>query len=116
MCKSGLKCPCADVYYNLLDGGDGTFTIDSQTGDIVMHSPPFKDDYVLVIGATNAKVSSTSNDLIFVPNEDESSKIYVQVDTRRYDGNKISLPHVRSRRAVSFSTLSSTSFLGRFCC
>eukprot|EP00112_Aurelia_sp_Birch-Aquarium-sp1_P002282 Seg1249.10 transcript_id=Seg1249.10/GoldUCD/mRNA.D3Y31 product="hypothetical protein" protein_id=Seg1249.10/GoldUCD/D3Y31 len=105
VCKSKLKCPCADISYNLLDGGDGTFSIDSQTGDIVMHSPPFKDDYILVIGATNAKVSTTSNDLMFVPNEDESSKMYVQVDTRRYDGNKISLPHIRSRRAVTAGTL-----------
>eukprot|EP00795_Rhopilema_esculentum_P000962 gene962-10728_t len=92
-CHPKLKCPCADIKYSLLDGGDNTFEVNSESGNIILYSSPYKDDYLLVIGASN--LDEVAN----------SSVLYVHVNTRRYDVNRKVIPHMRSRRAVSSGTL-----------
>lgn len=87
-CKDGIKCPCADVRYALVDGGDGTFVVNEQSGHINMISEPFKDDYLLVVGASNK-------------DEKISSKAFVQINTRNYVGKRTLIHHSRARRSVS---------------
>ena len=88
-CHPKLKCPCADIRYSLLEGGDDTFEVNSESGNIILYSSPYKDDYLLVIGASN--LDEVAN----------SSLLYVHVNTRRYDVNRKVIPHMRGRRAVS---------------
>ena len=103
-CTAGLKCPCAEVEYNVIDGADDTFDVDSKTGNIVLRSPPFKDDYVLEIGAKNAELSEYGNELV-IQSDNKLAKQYVHVDTRNYAGEKTNVAHSRQRRAVSFTRL-----------
>lgn len=89
-CRKGEKCPCAELIYTLVEGGDNTFSIDRKTGEIKLESAPFKDDYLLVIGVSNEQKMV-------------SSKTFVQINTRNYPGKKELIPHFRARRSVSMN-------------
>ena len=93
-CQKGMECRCARLLYTILDGGDGTFSVDESTGEIRLESAPFKDDYLLVIGVSNEK-------------EMVSSKTFIHINTRNYPGRKTLIPHFRTRRSVSLSTINS---------
>eukprot|EP00794_Sanderia_malayensis_P007243 gene7243-8051_t len=104
-CVSGLQCPCAEVEYQLLDGADDTFSIIESSGEIVLSSAPYKDDYVLEVGATNTVFSQFGNALVTIPRVKKQSKMYVHIDTRNYGGRRIEIVHSRARRAVSAGSL-----------
>ncbi len=105
-CVADLKCPCAEIQYELLDGADDTFRINQASGEIVLSSAPYKDDYVLEIGALNTEFSQSGNALVTIPDVDKQSKMYVHVDTRNYRGERIEVYHSRQRRSVSFCMFS----------
>ena len=89
LCKKDIDCPCAEVRYSLVEGGDDTFTINNKSGEVDLLAEPLKDDYLLVIGASNQRDRALS-------------KTFVQINTRQYQGRKNLLRHSRRRRSVSY--------------
>ncbi len=100
-CVKGLQCPCADVMYQLVDGADDTFAINEKSGEILLSSTPYKDDYVLEIGAVNPEDLQSEKKTINHPLEKKTSKLFVHVDTRTYEGERLDVMRSRHRRSVS---------------